>query len=108
VEKDAAFERRFQPIHVTEPSVEVRPLTSFFFFSKSCSLVRFIVCFLSSYSKDTVSILRGLKKKYEEHHGVQVLDAAIVAAAQLSNRYITNRCVPYVFVSLFVSFVLFC
>jgi ATP-dependent Clp protease ATP-binding subunit ClpB len=62
VEKDQAFERRFQPIHVTEPSVE-----------------------------DTVSILRGLKKKYEEHHGVQVFDSAIVAAAQLSNRYITNR-----------------
>jgi ATP-dependent Clp protease ATP-binding subunit ClpB len=65
VEKDAAFERRFQPIHVMEPSVE-----------------------------DTVSILRGLKKKYEEHHGVQILDAALVAAAQLSSRYITNRFLP--------------
>jgi len=65
VEKDAAFERRFQPIHVTEPSVE-----------------------------DTVSILRGLKKKYEEHHGVQILDAALVASAQLSSRYITNRFLP--------------
>jgi ATP-dependent Clp protease ATP-binding subunit ClpB len=65
VEKDAAFERRFQPIHVTEPSIE-----------------------------DTVSILRGLKKKYEEHHGVQILDAALVAAAQLSSRYITNRFLP--------------
>lgn len=65
VEKDAAFERRFQPIEVKEPSIE-----------------------------DTVSILRGLKKKYEEHHGVQILDAAIVAAAQLSSRYITSRFLP--------------
>jgi len=65
VEKDAAFERRFQPIHVMEPSIE-----------------------------DTVSILRGLKTKYEEHHGVQILDAALVASAQLSSRYITNRFLP--------------
>ena len=65
VEKDAALARRFQPIFVTEPSVE-----------------------------DTVSILRGLKEKYELHHGVRITDAAIVAAATLSNRYITDRFLP--------------
>ncbi len=65
VEKDAALARRFQPIFVGEPSVE-----------------------------DTVSILRGLKEKYELHHGVRVSDAAIVAAATLSNRYITDRFLP--------------
>jgi ATP-dependent Clp protease ATP-binding subunit ClpB len=65
VEKDAAFERRFQQVMVREPSVE-----------------------------DTVSILRGLKKKYETHHGVEISDAALVSAAQLSNRYITNRFLP--------------
>ena len=65
VEKDPALARRFQPIFVTEPSVE-----------------------------DTVSILRGLKEKYELHHGVRITDAAIVAAATLSNRYITDRFLP--------------
>jgi len=65
VEKDAAFERRFQQIYVGEPSV-----------------------------LSTISILRGLKDKYETHHGVQITDAAIVAAAQLSHRYITNRFLP--------------
>ena len=65
VEKDAALARRFQPIFVSEPSVE-----------------------------DTVSILRGLKEKYELHHGVRITDAAIVAAATLSNRYITDRFLP--------------
>ncbi|TPW06776.1 MAG: ATP-dependent Clp protease ATP-binding subunit ClpB [Alphaproteobacteria bacterium] len=65
VEKDAALARRFQPVFVGEPSVE-----------------------------DTISILRGLKEKYEVHHGVRISDAAIVAAAQLSNRYITDRFLP--------------
>ncbi|KAJ2780893.1 hypothetical protein H4R18_003188 [Coemansia javaensis] len=65
VEKDAAFERRFQKINVAEPSVQ-----------------------------DTISILRGLKERYETHHGVRVLDSALVAAAQLSDRYITNRRLP--------------
>ncbi|KAJ1666967.1 hypothetical protein IW140_004776 [Coemansia sp. RSA 1813] len=65
VEKDAAFERRFQKINVSEPSVQ-----------------------------DTISILRGLKERYEIHHGVKVLDAALVTAAQLSDRYITNRRLP--------------
>ncbi|MEJ0058780.1 MAG: ATP-dependent chaperone ClpB [Terricaulis sp.] len=65
VEKDAALARRFQPIFVGEPSVE-----------------------------DTVSILRGLKEKYEVHHGIRISDAAIVAAAQLSQRYITDRFLP--------------
>jgi len=65
VEKDAALARRFQPVFVSEPTVE-----------------------------DTISILRGLKEKYEVHHGVRISDAAIVAAAQLSNRYITDRFLP--------------
>jgi ATP-dependent Clp protease ATP-binding subunit ClpB len=65
IEKDAALERRFQPIYVGEPSVE-----------------------------DTISILRGIKEKYELHHGVRITDAAIVAAATLSNRYITDRFLP--------------
>lgn len=65
IEKDAALERRFQPVMVTEPSVE-----------------------------DTVSILRGLKEKYEVHHGVRIKDSAIVAAAALSNRYISDRFLP--------------
>jgi ATP-dependent Clp protease ATP-binding subunit ClpB len=65
VEKDAALARRFQPVFVGEPTVE-----------------------------DTVSILRGLKEKYEVHHGVRIADAAIVAAATLSNRYITDRFLP--------------
>ncbi len=65
VEKDAALARRFQPVFVPEPSVE-----------------------------DTVSILRGLKDKYEQHHGVRITDGAIVAAATLSNRYITDRFLP--------------
>ncbi len=65
VEKDAALERRFQPVLVTEPSVE-----------------------------DTIGILRGLKEKYEVHHGVRIKDSAIVAAATLSNRYITDRFLP--------------
>ncbi len=65
VEKDAALARRFQPVFVEEPTVE-----------------------------DTVSILRGLKEKYEVHHGVRIADGAIVAAANLSNRYITDRFLP--------------
>ncbi len=65
VEKDAALARRFQPVFVSEPSVE-----------------------------DTVSILRGLKEKYELHHGVRITDSAIVAAATLSHRYITDRFLP--------------
>ncbi len=65
VEKDAALARRFQPVFVSEPSVE-----------------------------DTISILRGLKERYEAHHGVRINDAAIVAAATLSNRYITDRFLP--------------
>jgi ATP-dependent Clp protease ATP-binding subunit ClpB len=65
IEKDAALERRFQPIVVDQPSVE-----------------------------ETISILRGLKERYEVHHGVRILDAAIVAAAVLSNRYITDRFLP--------------
>src|SRR5580700_7310507 len=65
IEKDAALERRFQPIYVGEPSVE-----------------------------DTISILRGLKDKYEQHHGVRIADSALVAAATLSNRYITDRFLP--------------
>jgi ATP-dependent Clp protease ATP-binding subunit ClpB len=65
VEKDAALARRFQPVFVSEPTVE-----------------------------DTVSILRGLKDKYEQHHGVRITDSAIVSAATLSNRYITDRFLP--------------
>ncbi len=65
VEKDAALERRFQPVFVGEPSVQ-----------------------------DTISILRGLKERYEVHHGVRIQDAALVAAATLSNRYITDRFLP--------------
>jgi ATP-dependent Clp protease ATP-binding subunit ClpB len=65
VEKDAALARRFQPIMVEEPTVE-----------------------------DTISILRGIKEKYELHHGVRISDSALVAAAQLSHRYITDRFLP--------------
>ena len=65
VEKDAALQRRFQPVYIGEPTVE-----------------------------DTISILRGLKEKYELHHGVNITDSAIVAAAQLSDRYIQNRFLP--------------
>src|SRR5690606_5575881 len=65
VEKDAALQRRFQPVYIDEPSVQ-----------------------------DTISILRGLKEKYELHHGVNITDSAIVAAAQLSDRYIQNRFLP--------------
>ena len=65
IEKDAALERRFQPVYVEQPTVE-----------------------------DTISILRGLKKRYETHHGVQIKDDALVAAAKLSNRYITDRFLP--------------
>ena len=65
IEKDAALERRFQKVLVEEPNVE-----------------------------DTISILRGLKERYEVHHGVRITDAAIVAAAQLSHRYITDRFLP--------------
>jgi ATP-dependent Clp protease ATP-binding subunit ClpB len=65
IEKDAALERRFQPVYVGEPTVE-----------------------------DTIAILRGLKERYEVHHGVKITDAAIVAAATLSNRYITDRFLP--------------
>ncbi|MFT0891905.1 ATP-dependent chaperone ClpB [Pseudochelatococcus sp. G4_1912] len=65
VEKDPALARRFQPVFVSEPTVE-----------------------------DTISILRGLKEKYEQHHGVRIQDSALVAAATLSNRYITDRFLP--------------
>ncbi len=65
IEKDAALERRFQPVMVSEPSVE-----------------------------DTISILRGLKEKYEVHHGVRITDGALVAAATLSHRYISDRFLP--------------
>jgi len=65
IEKDAALERRFQPIYVKEPTVE-----------------------------DTIAILRGLKERYEVHHGVRIKDPAIIAAATLSNRYITDRFLP--------------
>jgi len=65
VEKDAALERRFQPVYVGEPSVE-----------------------------ETISILRGLRERYEVHHGVNIMDSALVAAAVLSNRYITDRFLP--------------
>ncbi|MFO0914537.1 MAG: ATP-dependent chaperone ClpB [Pirellulales bacterium] len=65
IEKDAALERRFQPVYVGEPTVE-----------------------------DTISILRGLKPRYETHHGVKIKDSALVAAAQLSDRYITDRFLP--------------
>ncbi|MFA5592263.1 MAG: ATP-dependent chaperone ClpB [Micavibrio sp.] len=65
IEKDAALARRFQPVFVPEPTVE-----------------------------DTISILRGLKEKYEAHHGVRITDSAIVSAATLSNRYITDRFLP--------------
>ena len=65
IEKDAALERRFQPVYVDEPSVE-----------------------------DTISILRGLKERYELHHGVRIQDSAVIAAATLSHRYITDRQLP--------------
>src|SRR5204862_412564 len=65
IEKDAALERRFQPVMVNEPSVE-----------------------------DTIAILRGLKERYEVHHGVRITDGALVAAAVLSHRYITDRFLP--------------
>lgn len=65
IEKDAALERRFQPVYAKEPTVE-----------------------------DTISILRGLKEKYEVHHGIRIKDSAIVAAATLSNRYIADRFLP--------------
>ena len=65
IEKDAALERRFQPVYVGEPTVE-----------------------------STIAILRGLKERYEAHHGVRITDGAIVAAATLSNRYIGDRFLP--------------
>src|SRR3989454_6763348 len=65
IEKDAALERRFQPVYVDEPSVE-----------------------------ETISILRGLKERYEVHHGVRITDAAVIAAATLSDRYISDRFLP--------------
>src|SRR6476469_819308 len=65
IEKDAALERRFQPVYVDQPSVE-----------------------------DTIAILRGLKERYEVHHGVRIQDSALVSAAVLSNRYLTNRFLP--------------
>src|SRR5207302_2197514 len=65
VEKDAALARRFQPVYIDEPSIE-----------------------------DTISILRGLKDRYEQHHGVRISDSALVAAATLSHRYITDRFLP--------------
>ena len=65
MEKDKALERRFQPVYLDEPSVE-----------------------------DTIAILRGLKEKYEIHHGVRITDSAIIAAATLSHRYITDRFLP--------------
>src|SRR5205085_12439366 len=65
IEKDAALERRFQPVYVDQPSVD-----------------------------DTIAILRGLKERYEVHHGVRIQDAALVAAAVLSDRYVTGRFLP--------------
>ena len=65
IEKDPALERRFQPVLIKEPSVE-----------------------------DTISILRGLKERYEVHHGVKIKDSALIAASVLSNRYITDRFLP--------------
>ncbi|HBP68342.1 MAG TPA: type VI secretion system ATPase TssH, partial [Alcanivorax sp.] len=65
IEKDAALERRFQKVQVDQPSVE-----------------------------DTIAILRGLKERYEVHHGVDITDGAIIAAARLSHRYITDRQLP--------------
>src|SRR5262249_17418970 len=65
IEKDPALERRFQPVHVAEPSVDA-----------------------------TIAILRGLKERYEVHHGIRIQDAALVAAATLSHRYITDRFLP--------------
>ena len=65
IEKDAALERRFQPVIVSQPTVE-----------------------------DTIAILRGLKERYEVHHGIRIQDAALVAAATLSDRYITDRFLP--------------
>src|SRR5678816_1259371 len=65
IEKDAALQRRFQPVFIGEPTVE-----------------------------DTISILRGIKEKYELHHGVRITDGALVSAATLSNRYITDRFLP--------------
>ena len=65
IEKDAALERRFQPVFVSQPTVE-----------------------------DTIAILRGLKERYEVHHGIRIQDAALVAAATLSDRYITERFLP--------------
>ncbi len=65
IEKDAALERRFQPVYVNEPSVE-----------------------------DTISILRGIKEKYEVHHGVRIMDSALVSAASLSHRYVADRFLP--------------
>jgi len=65
IEKDAALERRFQPVYVSEPSVE-----------------------------DTIAILRGLKERYEIHHGIRIQDASLVAAAMLSSRYVTDRFLP--------------
>jgi ATP-dependent Clp protease ATP-binding subunit ClpB len=65
IEKDAALERRFQPVYVDEPSVE-----------------------------DTIAILRGLKERYENHHGVRIQDSALIAAAELSDRYIADRFLP--------------
>src|SRR4030066_66870 len=65
IEKDPALERRFQPVYLQEPSVE-----------------------------DTIAILRGLKERYEVHHGVKIRDSALVAAAVLSNRYISDRFLP--------------
>ena len=65
VEKDPALERRFQPVYVGEPSVE-----------------------------NTIAILRGLKERYEAHHGVRITDGAVIAAATLSNRYIGDRFLP--------------
>ncbi len=65
IEKDPALERRFQPVLVSEPTVE-----------------------------DTIAILRGLKERYEVYHGVKITDAAIIAAATLSHRYISDRFLP--------------
>src|SRR5437660_11921931 len=65
IEKDAALERRFQPVMVDQPTVE-----------------------------DTISILRGLKQRYDVHHGVRIQDSALIAAAIITNRYITDRFLP--------------
>jgi hypothetical protein len=122
VEKDPAFERRFQPLYVSEPSVldTIRYVSLLPF--KFVFFLFFLICLIfllsvtvefSSFQRNVellfdlcfdlteiffflflVSILRGLKERYENHHGVRISDSALVVAAQLAHRYITNRFLP--------------